>query len=120
METNALNWLFVIGLFIGLNAVAAEAFKIQILDRRLIVEAPAAVGTTYSVEVQNRSLNDLMGKFHANGVDLKFVSVKAGASKVVEFKVTPKAIVVFQPMAPASQQVELIVGKRTYEIPPKP
>ncbi|MFP5459440.1 MAG: hypothetical protein ACLGG7_11960 [Bacteriovoracia bacterium] len=120
METNALNWVVVIGLCVSLSAAAAEAFKIQVMDRRLVVESPASVGATYSVEVQNRSLNDLMGKFHANGVDLKFVSVKAGASKVVEFKVTPKALVVFQPMAPASQQVELIVGKRTYEIPPQP
>lgn len=112
--------LLALALSSSLGAAAAEAFKIQVLDRRVVVQSPERVGATYSVEVQNSSLNDLVGKFHANGVDLKFVSVRAGASKVVEFKVTPKAVVAFQPLAPASQQVDLIVGKKTYEIPPKP
>ena len=99
---------------------AAEAFKIELFDRKMRVESPAKVGTQYSVIIDNQSLNDTIGKFHAAGADLKFVNVKAGSLRSFEFKYASKGTVFFQPLAPAFQQVELIPGKKSYEIPSRP
>ncbi len=101
-------------------AFAVEAFRIELHDRKIHVESPVKVGTQYAVIVDNQSLNDTVGKFHSAGVDLKFITVKAGATRSVEFRHTGKENVYFQPMAPAFQQVELIAGKKTYEVPPSP
>lgn len=112
--------IFLLLNFFMLNAEAVEAFKIQLHDRKMIVESPAKAGSMYAVEIQNLSMNDVIGKFHAAGNDLKFVSVKSSETKSVEFKTNGKNVVHFQPLAPAFQEVELIAGKKTYEIPPQP
>ena len=117
MEAAAMKWLLLLWSF---SALAADAFKVQIHDRSLRVEAPAKVGEQYAVIVENLSLTDAIGKFHAGNQDLKFVNVKAGAVRSVEFRHKGKEVVKFQPMAPAFQEIELIAGKKPYEIPPKP
>lgn len=101
-------------------SLAVEAFKIDLLDRKIRVTSPAKVGVQYAVIVDNQSLNDSVGKFHAAGVDLKFINVKSGATRTVEFRHSGKESVYFQPLAPAFQQVELAAGKKTYEVPPSP
>lgn len=112
--------IFVLMIFLSWNADAVEAFKIQLHDRKMVVESPAKTSVMYAVEIQNLSMNDVIGKFHAAGSDLKFVSVKSSETKSVEFKTNGKHVVHFQPLAPAFQEVELIAGKKTYEIPPQP
>jgi hypothetical protein len=106
--------------FLAWDVSAVEAFKIHFHDRKMIVESPAKSGEMYAVELQNLSMNDMVGKFHAGGSDLKFVSVKASEAKSIEFKSNKKNVVYFQPLAPAFQEVELIAGKKTYEIPSQP
>lgn len=109
-----------LALCFSLNALAVETFKIELHDRKIRVEAPKSVAAQYAVIVENLSLNDVVGKFHSAGKDLKFVNVKAGLTKTVEFRHTGKGAVIFQPLAPAFQEVELTAGKKTYEIPPQP
>ena len=106
-------------LLLSFNALAVEAFKVELLDRKIRVEAPAKPATQYAVIVDNQSLTDVVGKFHSNGKNLKFINVKAGLTRTVEFRHDGKGVVRFQPLAPAFQEVELIAGKKTYEIPPQ-
>lgn len=101
-------------------AIAGEAFKIELYDRKVRVESPQKISGQFAVIVENLSMSDVMGKFHAGGKDLKFINVKAGTSRSIEFKHQGGDIVRFQPLAPAFQEIELIAGKKNYEIPPKP
>ena len=109
-----------LALFICRPTFAVEAFKIELHDRKIRVEAPKSVASQYSVIVENLSLNDVVGKFHSAGKDLKFVNVKAGLTRTVEFRHLGKGAVRFQPLAPAFQEVELTPGRKSYEIPSQP
>jgi hypothetical protein len=108
-------WVFLL----TLPAWAQEAFKVQVHDRHIRVEAPVRFRPQYAVVVENLSLSDLTGKFLAGGKDLKFVAVKSGESRTVEFTHDGKFPVRFRPLAPAFQEVSLEFGKGPYEIPPK-
>jgi len=119
METPPLK-LLLLALFFSLPAFAVEAFKVELHDRKIRVEAPKSVSSQYAVIVENLSLNDVVGKFHSAGKDLKFVNVKAGLTRTVEFRHSGKGAVRFQPLAPAFQEVELTAGKKPYEIPSQP
>ncbi len=98
---------------------ASESFKIQLHDRSIRVEAPPKASTQYAVVVENLSLSDVTGKFSSGGRDLKFVTVKSTQSKVVEFVHKGATPVSFKSLAPGFQEVLLVFGKGSYEIPPK-
>ncbi len=106
-------------ILISLPALAVDAFKIQLHERNVIVDSPNTISSQYAVIIENSSLSNVIGKFYAGNTDLKFVNVKAGQSKSVEFKNPGKEIVHFRPLAPAFQAIELVAGRKSYEIPPK-
>lgn len=99
--------------------VKSETFIIQIQDRSMSVIAPDTRRSIYSVMVENRSLSDQLAKFMVQGKILKYVSVKSGVTEPVEIENKTSANVVFVPVSPAFQEVELIFGKKAYEIPAK-
>ncbi len=113
-----MKFLWALGL-LSLSAHAIEAFKIQLYDRSIRVEAPPRATGQYAVIVENLSLSDMTGKFVTVGKDLKFISVKSTQSKTIEFNHATGTLVSFQTMAPAFQEVGLVFGKGSYEIPPK-
>ncbi len=96
-----------------------EVFVIQVMDRRIAVLSPDKEKKLFSVLVENRSLSDQIGKFITRGKLLKYVSVPSGKSETVEIENTSGATVVFVPVSPAFQEVELTFGKKAYEVPPK-
>lgn len=96
-----------------------ETFVVQVKDRSMAVLSPKTKRTTYSVLVENRSLSDQIGKFTVEGKLLKFVSVKSGETESVDIENKASSNVVFVPVSPAFQEVELIFGKKAYEIPSK-
>ena len=114
-----MKWLF-LTMFLTNLALAGEAFKIELYDRKVRVESPLKIQGQYAVIVENLSMSDVVGKFHAGGKDLKFINVKAGATRSIEFQHQGEGIVRFQPLSPAFQEIELTAGKKNYEIPPKP
>ena len=73
----------------------------------------------FTVLVENRSLSDQVAKFMTKGKNLKFVSVPSGKSETVEIENKTEGAVYFVPLSPAFQDVELIFGKKAYEIPSK-
>lgn len=97
----------------------SESFVIQIQDRSMSVLAPPLKKNIYSVLVENRSLSDQVAKFTVQGKILKYVSVKSGQTEPVEIENKTSANVVFIPVSPAFQEVELLFGKKAYEIPSK-
>ncbi len=109
-------------LFLSLSAIAApksDVFVIQVMDRRMTVLSPENERKLFSVIVENRSLSDQVGKFQAKGRLLKYVSIPSGKSETVEIENTSGSNVTFVPVSPAFQEVELIFGKKAYEVPPK-
>jgi hypothetical protein len=97
----------------------SESFVIQIADRNLKVVAADKRRDIFAVLIENRSLSDQIGKFIVNGKKLKFVSVRSGSSETVEIENKTSSSVIFVPVSPAFQEVELIFGKKSYEIPVK-
>ncbi len=109
-------------LILSLSAFAAQksdVFVIQVMDRKMAVLSPEKERKLFSVIVENRSLSDQVGKFEAKGRLLKYVSIPSGKSETVEIENTSGSNVTFVPVSPAFQEVELIFGKKAYEVPPK-
>jgi hypothetical protein len=96
-----------------------ESFLVRFDDRRVVVKSAEQKRPLFSVTVENRSLSDLIGKFMVKGENLRFVSIKSGQAETVDIENKTAANVVFVPLSPAFQEVELIFGKREYEIPAK-
>lgn len=108
-------------LFSGLAVAESktETFVITIHDRRMSILSPDKMKNIFTVLVENQSLSDQVGKFTIKGKLLKFVSVKSGRSEPVEIENNSSSNVVFVPVSPAFQEVELLFGKKAYEIPSK-
>ena len=96
-----------------------ETFVIQIADRSMTVLSPDQKKSTFSVIIENKSLSDQVGKVIVQGKILKFVSIKSGMSEAVEIENKSAENVFFVPVSPAFQEVELVFGKKVYEIPSK-
>lgn len=120
METDALRFFLLISfiLIFSIPLYCAESFVVSVHDRIVKIESPIKVGKIYSVIVENKSLSDLVAKFHSNGEDLRFVSVKSNSSKSVEFSHQTKNEVIFKILSPAFQELVLEAGKKSYEVPP--
>ena len=114
---------FMLGVLFFTSMVIAqpkvETFVVQVKDRSMAVLSPKTKKTIFTVLVENRSLSDQIGKFTVEGKLLKFISVKSGETESVEIENKASANVVFVPVSPAFQEVELIFGKKAYEIPSK-
>ncbi len=115
---NVLNVFFLIIGFV-MAQTKPETFVVQLYDRSITVLSPEARKSLFSVLIENHSLSDQVGKFIVNGKILKFVSVKTGSTEAIEIENKTGANVVFVPVSPAFQEVELIFGKKVYEIPSK-
>ncbi len=96
-----------------------ESFIIQISDREMKVISPDKARSLFSVIIENGSLSNQVGRFMAKGQNLKFVSVLSGKNETVEIENKTDASVIFVPISPAFQDVELRFGKKVYEIPAK-
>lgn len=114
---------FVFLFLFPLMAMAAqpkpETFVVQINDRSMNVWAMEKKKPLFAVLVENRSLSDQIAKFVVNGKTVKFVSVKSGMSETVEIENKTNTNVVFVPVSPSFQDVELVFGKKAYEVPSK-
>jgi hypothetical protein len=100
-------------------APKTELFIIQVMDRKMAVISPDKERKLFSVLVENRSLSDQVARFESRGKLLKYISVPSGKSESVEIENTSGSPVTFVPVSPAFQEVELIFGKKAYEVPPK-
>lgn len=96
-----------------------ETFVIQIHDRSMTVLSPDKHKNVFAVLVENQSLSDQLGKFIVQGKLLKYAAVKPGHTESVEIENKTSSNVVFVPVSPAFQEVELLFGKKAYEIPSK-
>ena len=97
-----------------------DGFLVTAFDDRFKVVSPEKFKENMEVVVENKTLTRLIGKFVLNNTKIiGFVSI--GPEKYQKTNVILKKsdILHFYPLSPAFQEVELIVGNKNYEIPPK-
>jgi hypothetical protein len=103
----------------GTLALGGEAFRVRLRDRSIEVKAPAKRTELFAVIIENQSLSPQIAKFMLKDSTLKFISVDAGSSETVEIENKTADPVVLVPVSPSFEEVELLFGKKDYEIPAK-
>jgi hypothetical protein len=72
------------------------------------------------VIIENKTLVRLIGKILINNkINGSYISVEPEKFQRTFIKLKKEDVLHFFPMSPAFQEVELIVGNKTYEIPPR-
>jgi len=115
--------LFIYSLFLITSSFAeekAETFILEIFDSKYKVVSPNKFHDQMSVIIENKSLNKVAGKMvTSQQVVIDYVSIMPGAHQSVEVGKFKGQRIFFVPLTPPVQEIELIPGKQSYEIPPK-
>lgn len=116
-------FFFLFLLFAGSSAYAIESlngFLVSGYDDRFRVVSPEKYKTPMEVIIENKTLVRLIGKVVVNSKTVTgFVSVEPEKYQKVMVNIKKGDILHFIPLSPSFQEVELIVGNKIYEIPPK-
>ena len=107
----------------SVKAVAIESldgFLVSAYDDRFRVISPEKFKAQMEVIVENKTLVRLIGKLTINKqANVSFLSVEPEKFQRVVVKLKKGDVLHFIPLSPSFQEVELIVGNKTYEIPPR-
>lgn len=99
---------------------SSESFQIKVYDSSIKVIAPSAFDKKLYAVIENQTLSKLVGKIVTDKDRLvATVAIESQGSKSIDLKATSGERFFFIPLAPPFQEVELIVGKKVYEIPPR-
>ncbi len=105
------------------NAFAIESldgFLVSAYDDRFKVISPEKFKPTMEVIVENKTLVRLVGKLTINhSTNVTFLSIDSEKYQKANVKLKKGDLLHFVPLSPAFQEVELIVGNKNYDIPPK-
>lgn len=105
------------------NAFAIESldgFLVSAYDDRFRVISPEKFKPTMEVVIENKTLVRLIGKLTINrSTNASFLSIEPEKYQKANVKLKKGDLLHFVPLSPAFQEVELIVGNKNYDIPPK-
>lgn len=97
-----------------------NGFLVTGYDDRFRVVSPEKFRTPMEVIVENKTVVRLIGKVLVNSKTVAgYVSVEPEKYQKLMIRLKKGDILHFVPLSPSFQEVELIVGNKTYEIPPK-
>lgn len=97
-----------------------DGFLVTAFDDRFKVISPPKYKADMEVIIENKTLVRLVGKIVINNQkNTQYVSVDPEKYQKVVVKIKKGDILHFVPLTPAFQEVELIIGNKSYEIPPK-
>lgn len=97
-----------------------DGFLVSAHDDRFKVISPEKFKPTMEVIIENKTLVRLIGKLIINKqTNASYISVDPEKYQKATVKLKKGDTLHFIPLSPAFQEVELIVGNKTYEIPPK-
>ena len=97
----------------------SEAFLVTIYDRFVKVVSPDKAYTQTSIIIENKTLSTIVGKIQRGKTDLHFLTLEPQNSKSLQVKIVGNEPLLFVPLSPSSQEVQLLIGKKSYEIPPQ-
>lgn len=97
-----------------------NGFLVTAYDDRFRVVSPEKFKSPMEVVIENKTLVRLVGKLVVNNkTNAAFASVDSDKYQKIFVNLKKGDVLHFIPLSPAFQEVELIVGNKTYEIPPK-
>jgi hypothetical protein len=97
-----------------------DGFLVSAFDDRFKVISPEKFKPTMEVVIENKTLVRLIGKLVINKTsNVSYISVDSEKFQKAYVKLKKGDVLHFIPLSPAFQEVELIVGNKNYEIPPK-
>jgi hypothetical protein len=98
----------------------SETFIVRNFEDHVQVLAPNKMFDEQSVIIENRTLEKLIGRLSTpDGQNVEFVAIKPKKSKSLKLTGKGHKKLIFVPLSPAFQSVELNVGMESYEIPAK-
>jgi hypothetical protein len=105
----------------SLHAIeSSNGFLVTAYDERFRVISPEKYKASMEVVIENKTLTRLIGKLVINGKTVAgYSSIESDQYQKFHVNLKKGDILHFIPLSPAFQEVELIVGNKTYEIPPK-
>lgn len=126
MKIKVLSYIF---LFLGLFFLGAsraesqersETFIVRNFESHVQVLAPPKMYDEQSVIIENRTLEKLVGRLSTpDEKHVEFVAVRPKKSVSLKLPGKGHKSLIFVPLSPAFQSVELKVGMDSYEIPAK-
>lgn len=97
-----------------------DAFIVKIYDKQVRVLSPTKYDEKLSVIIENKTLTPMRGKLETySGETLNYVSIDPGKSTSLSVERLNKERLFFIPTSPPLQKVELKLGNKPYEIPPR-
>lgn len=97
-----------------------NGFLVTAFDDRFRVVSAEKFKSQMEVIVENKTLVRLIGKVMLNNkIVAGYVAVDAEKYQKIVVNLKKGDLLHFVPLSPAFQEVELIVGNKIYEIPPK-
>lgn len=115
--------IFLFILFISVNVRSIESldgFLVSAFDDRYKVVSPEKFKNNMEIIIENKTLIKLIGKVVVNNTkSVDYVAIDSDKYQKVMINLKRGDVLHFYPLSPAFQEVELIVGNKNYEIPPK-
>jgi hypothetical protein len=98
----------------------ADAFIVKVYDEKVRVLSPTQYDPNLSVIVENKTLLTLKAKVVTESEQsVRHLSIEPGKSTHVKLQHINKEKIFFIPLSPPLQKVELKLGSKPYEIPPR-
>ena len=99
---------------------SSTGFVVSAYDDRFRVISPEKFRSPMEVIVENKTLVRLIGKLIVNNkTNIGFASIESDKYQRIMVNLKKGDLLHFIPLSPSFQEVELIVGNKSYEIPPK-
>lgn len=118
-------WLLIIFLsvlvFGKANAIErSDAFIIRVFDKKVKVLSPRVFDPKLNVIIENKTLVKITGKIQNEYNEVyNYISIKSGKFQSIFLNMKKGDKLFFVPLSPPFQKIELILGNKPYEIPPK-
>ena len=99
---------------------SSNGFVVTSYDDRIRIISPVKFRSPMEVIIENKTLIRLIGKVVVNKkMNAGFASVEPDKYQRIMVNLKKGDLIHFVPHSPSFQEVELIVGNKSYEIPPK-
>lgn len=99
---------------------SSNGFVVTGYDDRFRIISPEKFRSPMEVIVENKTLVRLIGKVTVNNkINVGFTAVDSDKYQRIMVNLKKGDLLHFVPLSPSFQEVELIVGNKIYEIPPK-
>lgn len=98
----------------------ADAFIVKAYDNRIKVLSPPKYYSGIHVIIENKTLSKFLAQILTrDGKTIGFVSIAPGKFQSIQLNEKSDRDILLIPLSPGFQEIELLAGKKSYEIPPK-